>query len=56
MSIINKNPQSIINENLGKQEIEFLLKLIKDITFKGEDIELLYNLILKLQNQYTKLL
>ena len=40
---------------LSKQEIEYLLLLIKDTNFKGEDIELLYNLVIKLQRQYINL-
>jgi len=40
---------------LSKQEIEYLLLLIKDTNFKGEDVELLYNLVLKLQRQYINL-
>jgi len=37
---------------LNKNETEFLLSLIKNTTFKGEHIELLYNLTLKLQKLY----
>jgi len=39
---------------LSRQEIEVLLSMIKRTTFLGEDIEPLYNLIIKLQNQYTE--
>ena len=35
-------------------EIETLLSMIKRTTFLGEDIEPLYNLVNKLQNQYTE--
>jgi len=35
-------------------EIEILLSMIKRTTFLGEDIEPLYNLVNKLQNQYTE--
>ena len=38
--------------SLSKQEIEFLLILIKDANFKGEHVELLYSLVYKLQQQY----
>lgn len=41
-----------INNNLNKEEISLLLEIIKQTTFKGENIEPLYNLVLKLQNQY----
>jgi hypothetical protein len=41
--------------NLTKEEIAFLINLIKQSTFQGENIESLYNLVLKLQNQYLSL-
>jgi hypothetical protein len=40
---------------LTKQEIEFLLLLIKQSSFQGESLESLYNLVLKLQQQYVSL-
>jgi hypothetical protein len=43
------------NNNLNKEEISLLLEIIKQTTFKGENIEPLYNLVLKLQNQYLSL-
>ena len=48
-------PDAILSNQLSKEEIELLLSLIKQTTFKGEHIEILYNLILKLQNQYLYL-
>lgn len=39
-------------EQLSSHEIEVLLSLIKRSSFLGEDIENLYNLIIKLQQQY----
>jgi len=41
--------------NLTKEEIALLISLIKQSTFQGENIESLYNLVLKLQNQYLSL-
>jgi hypothetical protein len=41
--------------NLTKEEIALLINLIKQSTFQGENIESLYNLVLKLQNQYLSL-
>ena len=38
--------------SLSKTEIELLLTLIKDSSFKGEHIETLYTLVYKLQQQY----
>ena len=41
--------------SLGKQELSIILNLIKETSFKGEDVETMYNLILKLQDQYFAL-
>jgi hypothetical protein len=38
--------------SLSKQEIELLLTIIRDATFKGEFIESLYTLVYKLQQQH----
>jgi len=57
MSLLNKitgKPQEDPN-GLSKQEIEFLLLLIKQSSFQGESLESLYNLVLKLQQQYLSL-
>ena len=40
---------------LSKEEISLLINMIKQSTFQGENIESLYNLVLKLQNQYLSL-
>lgn len=39
--------------NLTKEEVEILLITVRDATFKGENIERVYSLILKLQQYYT---
>ena len=59
MSILDKirtssSPQEQPSNQLTIQEIEVLLSMIKRTTFLGEDIEPLYNLVAKLQNQYTE--
>ena len=41
--------------NLNETEIATLLSLVKRSTFSGEDIESLYNLVLKLQQQYVNI-
>jgi len=41
-----------INNQLNSKELEILLSLIKHSTFVGEQIEPLYNMVIKLQNQY----
>jgi hypothetical protein len=53
--ISSKSSQSELPPNqLSQQEIEVLLSMIKRTTFLGEDIEPLYTLIIKLQNQYLE--
>ena len=37
---------------LNKKETEFLLQTIRNSQFKGEDVEVLYNLVLKIQKLY----
>jgi len=53
----DKNPKiqnSLSPNQLNVKEIEILLSLMKRSTFLGEDIEPIYNLIIKLQNQYLE--
>jgi hypothetical protein len=55
---IETPPPSIVdnvNNNLSKEEISLVLDIVRQTTFKGENIEPLYNLVLKLQNQYLSL-
>ena len=56
--IISNKSNSISNtptqDQLNTQELEFLLLLIKQSTFRGENIELVYNTALKLQSQHSK--
>jgi hypothetical protein len=42
------------SDQLDIQELEFLLSVLKQSTFKGEMIEVMYNLVMKLQSQYMK--
>lgn len=51
---ITQKPKEVNPNQLTIQEIEVLLSMIKRTNFLGEDIEPLYNLIVKLQNQYTE--
>ena len=57
MSIIDKlksQPKSQPVSQLSKQEIEFLMILLKDVSVRGDQVETFYNIILKLQEQYLK--
>ena len=62
MGLLNKNTNSSspkpkpkpIEFELGTEEIKIILQGIQNATFKGGDIEMMYNLVLKLQNLYQK--
>jgi predicted XRE-type DNA-binding protein len=52
---ITSNIENPLSPNqLNKKEIEVLLSVIRRSTFLGEDIEPLYNMIVKLQNQHLE--
>ena len=51
---VNVNPPTPAPDQLNAQELEFLLLMLKQSTFKGEIVEVVYNLASKLQSQYTK--
>lgn len=61
MSLINKlqqNTQSTpteIESVFTKEEIEFLLIMLRDSTFKGSQLEIVYNTVVKLQQEYSKI-
>lgn len=48
-------PKPLPKDSLDKREITIILNLIKGTTFKGDNLETMYNLVLKLQNQFTNL-
>ena len=55
-SSLNKTSSKPQQDNkLSSDEIEVLMKMIHDSNFQGKDIESLYNLAIKLQNQYKSL-
>jgi len=54
-SIKDISKEEIKDEDLDQQELEFLLSRIKDMTFKGSELEILTKVVLKLQNRYIKL-
>lgn len=51
----NKQTQTPDANNLSAQELELLLNALKTTTIVGEQVELFYNLVVKLQNQYIEL-
>jgi len=50
----SQNNTPLSSNQLTAMEIEVLLSMVKRTTFLGEDIEPLYNLVNKLQNQHTE--
>ena len=50
---VGKTTEPAPNE-LNTQELELLLSMLKNATFKGENVEIVYNTILKLQNKYLE--
>lgn len=59
MSIINKIAAAVSTPStepnkLSVEEIEFLLNSLKTVTIVGEQVEMFYNLVIKLQNQYVE--
>jgi hypothetical protein len=59
MSLIDKLGKKAPSEkgefSLTQADIELLLSLIKNSTFRGEQLESLYTIVYKLQNQYLEL-
>jgi hypothetical protein len=54
-SIENNNvPTSSDSNKLEKEELELLINLIKRSSFLGEHVEIIYNIVLKLQNQFLE--
>lgn len=51
-SLIQNKQQS--SNQLNSKELEILLTLIKRSSFLGEDVEAIYNMVVKLQNQYLE--
>jgi hypothetical protein len=48
--------QTVMSDStqLSQQEIAYILKLVRDTTFQGKDIEAVYGIVYKLQQQYEK--
>ena len=58
MAFFNKKtqPTSVSTvDDLTVEELEFLLRLLKTAMIRGDQVELFYDMAIKLQTQYTKL-
>lgn len=54
IDIIKKTTETVDPNKLSSQEIQLIIQLLRQANIKGEHIELFYNLIIKLQNQYIE--
>jgi hypothetical protein len=53
--IMKEPSNSTPSIDLSKTEVETLLVMIKESHFKGEHVQKVYELVLKLQNYYSQL-
>lgn len=49
-----KKPKQSGGVDLTIEEFEYLFSLIKNSTFKGTELEIIYSIILKLQKRYLE--
>ena len=55
--VVKEQPKNLVTSvELTRDEITMILAKFAQLEFKGVEIELTYNLIVKLQNTYKKLL
>ena len=61
MGLVHKNEKNEVNEasvnippTFTRDEIIWLMNLIKDSTFKGQDVQLVYESVVKLQLMLNK--
>ena len=47
-----KPEQTQVTNELIKEELELLLKILGNADLKGREVEFFYTMVLKLQNQY----
>jgi hypothetical protein len=50
----NNIPTSSDDNKLSREELELLINLIKRSSFLGEHVEIIYNIVFKLQNQFLE--
>lgn len=51
--IVKKDTAPVIDPNqLNAQELQLALNLLKQSTIRGEQVEVFYNLVVKLQSQF----
>ena len=59
MGLVEKNTKgnntTVQNDELNKDEYEFLFNVLRNCDFKGHQVESLYNIVVKLQKKYVNL-
>jgi len=59
MGLVEKNTKgnntTVQNDDLNKDEYEFLFNILRNCDFKGHQVESLYNIVVKLQKKYVNL-
>lgn len=51
--LISKNEESPVPP-FSKEELEILLRVISEGTFKGKEVQVVYDLVYKIQQMYLK--
>lgn len=47
-------PVPVSNNTLTVEELDYILRVLKVTTVQGDQVEMFYNLVIKLQNQYVE--
>jgi hypothetical protein len=45
---------AVSNNTLSVEDLDFLLQYLRNADLKGHQVEMFYNLVIKLQNQYIE--
>ena len=51
----NQNSQELLKINLDLEETGYILGSMKSSTFRGDQLEKVFNLVMKLQKHYTNI-
>jgi hypothetical protein len=49
---VSENQPSRPESELNRVELEYLLRVLGNVDLKGKEVEMFYNLVVKLQQQY----
>ena len=51
--VVNNTQAPPTSNDLDKVELEYLLRVLGNADLKGKEVEMFYNLVIKLQQQYV---